>query len=75
LGLLNSERNDILNLQVGNVAPNETVKIEITYLQELTLSYNMFYEFHMTSTISPMYMNQIPKDVLKKSCRNMAAKV
>jgi len=50
---------------VGNVPPKESVKIEIVYLQELTLSCNMFYKLHMIGTISPRYMNYIPKEVIE----------
>jgi hypothetical protein len=32
-GELNAETKDILNLRVGNVSPNQWVKIEIVYLQ------------------------------------------
>jgi len=32
-GELNAQSKDILNLKVGNVAPNQHVKIEIVYLQ------------------------------------------
>ena len=32
-GELNSQSKDILNLKIGNVAPNQLVKIEIVYMQ------------------------------------------
>ena len=32
-GELNSQSKDILNLKIGNVAPNQLLKIEIVYMQ------------------------------------------
>jgi len=61
-GELNSQSKDILNLKVGNVGPNQPVKIEIVYLQELSLSYNTFYQLHLPGTISPRYVNHIPNE-------------
>jgi hypothetical protein len=60
---------------VGNVPPGESVKIEISYLQELTLANNTFYQLHLAATISPRYMNQVPGDKLKAGFRNEEAKV
>ena len=48
------------------------MKIEIVYLQELTLSSNMFYELHMTGTIYPRYMAQIPHKTLLRGFRDKA---
>ena len=45
---------------MGNVPPKETVVIEISYLQELSLAVNSFYQLTMAGTISPRYMNHIP---------------
>ena len=74
-GELNADSKDILNLKVGNVPPKETVRIEIVYLQELTLSCNTFYQLHMVGTISPRYMNYIPAEQIRAGLRNDAAKV
>jgi hypothetical protein len=38
-------------------------------LQELSLSNNTFYQLHLPGTISPRYMNWIPKELLAKSCK------
>ena len=65
-GELNSQSKDILNLKVGNVGPNQPVKIEIVYLQELSLSYNTFYQLHLPGTISPRYVNHIPNEQIVK---------
>jgi hypothetical protein len=58
-----------MTLKVGNVGPREYVKIEIAYLQELGLSNNTFYQFHLPGTISPRYMNTIPKEDIVKGFR------
>lgn len=73
-GELNAESKDILNLKVGNIPPRGSVKIEIAYLQELSLSCNTFYQLHMVGTISPRYMNHIPGEAIKAGLRNEALK-
>jgi len=49
-----------MNLEIGNVGPQEEVKITVSYLSELTVDQNTFYQFHLPSTISPRYMNYVP---------------
>lgn len=48
---------DIMNMEIGNLGPGEEVKISISYLQELNVEQNTFYQLHIPSTISPRYMN------------------
>lgn len=48
---------DIINMEIGNLGPGEEVKISISYLQELNVEQNTFYQLHIPSTISPRYMN------------------
>jgi hypothetical protein len=69
-GEIRPESKDIMSLKIGNVPPDQTVRIEIAYLQELTLACNTFYQLHMTGTISPRYMNYIPGDKIKSALRN-----
>jgi hypothetical protein len=59
-----------MNLQIGNVGPMERVKIEIVYLQELSLSYNMFYQLHMLGTISPRCMTEMKMEDIMDGFRN-----
>lgn len=49
-----------MNLNVGNIAPESEVKICISYLQELNVEQNTFFQFHLSSTISPRYMFNFP---------------
>lgn len=63
-----------MNLKVGNIRPKESVRIEISYLQELSLSCNMFYQLHVVGTISPRYMRYIPAEMIKGGLRNEGAK-
>ena len=49
--------------------------IEVSYLQELSLAVNSFYQLTMAGTISPRYMNYIPGESLKAGLRNEGAKV
>ena len=73
-GEVDAQSKDILNLKVGNIEPKQSVKIQIIYLQELTLSYNTFYQLHVPGTITPRYMHNMPAEVLKKGLRNPTAK-
>ena len=59
-------------LKIGNVPPNEKVKIEIVYLQELSLSNNTFYQLKILGNTSPRYFYHIPHEVLMKSYGNIA---
>lgn len=61
-----------MRLKVGNVPPNERVKIEIVYLQELSLSNNTFYQLKILASASPRYLNHIPREVIKKSYGNIS---
>ena len=60
---------------MGNVPPKENVKIELIYLQELSLSVNTFYQLHMTGTITPRYFNYIPQEQILYGYRNEEARV
>ena len=46
-------------MEIGNLGPGEEVKINISYLQELNVEQNTFYQLHIPSTISPRYMNEL----------------
>lgn len=61
-GEIDPNSKDIMKLRIGNVAPQAEVKVEISYLHELALSFNTFYRLQILGTISPRYMNYIPKD-------------
>jgi hypothetical protein len=73
-GELDPESKDILTLRVGNVPPGESVRIEIAYLQELSLANNTFYQLRMAGTISPRFLSHIPGETVKAGFRNAAAK-
>ena len=73
-GELNEDSKDILTLKIGNVPLKEAVAVEISYLQELSLAVNSFYQIKFAGTISPRYMNHIPGDKLKAGLRNKIAK-
>lgn len=73
-GELNAESKDILNLKVGNIAPQQEVKIEVMYLQELSLSYNTFYQLHLPATITPRYLSHIPQEEVLAGFRKSSVK-
>ena len=49
--------------------------LEISYLQELSLAANSFYQLTMAGTLSPRYMNHIPANKLIAGFRNEGAKM
>jgi hypothetical protein len=71
-GALKDESKDILTLKIGNIPPTTAVKIKITYLQELTLVNNTFYQLLMTGSLSPRYMTHIPQDKIIRGLKNQA---
>ena len=63
IGNIDENSKDILHLKVGNIGPREEVRIELVFMQELTLANNTFYQLRLFGTISPRYLNHIPKEV------------
>lgn len=61
-GEINEESRDIMTIQIGNVAPQTDVKIEISCVEELTLRLNTFYNFDLTTRVLPRYLNRLPKN-------------
>ena len=60
-------------LKIGNIEPKETVKIEIGYIEELSLTLNTFYKFTLPIKMSPRFFNSIPKISLKNSFKKSVA--
>ena len=48
---------DIMKIQIGNIEPKKSIKIMITYCQELEVSMNKFYLLSIPSTITTRYNN------------------
>ncbi len=74
IGTIDENSKDILNLKVGNIGPREEVRIELVLMQELTLANNIFYQLRLFGTISPRYLNHLPKQALLEGFRNPTAK-
>jgi hypothetical protein len=74
IGALDENSKDILHLKVGNIAPREEVRIELVFMQELTLANNTFYQLRLFGTISPRFLNHIPKESFLEGFRNPSAK-
>jgi hypothetical protein len=55
LGEYNSLSRDIMKMQVGNIAPRQTVKIVLTYLHSNSLLCNALYQYKLTSAMTPRY--------------------
>ena len=53
-------------MKIGNIPPHKKVKVEIAYLQELSLSCSTFYHFQLTGKTAPRYINHIPKEHMKE---------
>jgi hypothetical protein len=58
-----------MKINIGNIPPNESVDIEIAYIEELGLALNTFYTFNFLSKLSPRYVNSIPKQDLINAFR------
>lgn len=67
---MDPETKDIMILKIGNIEPNEKVMIEISYIEELTLSMNTFYRFALPVKNSPRFFNSIPVDDFRNSFQN-----
>ena len=59
-GEVSTQSKDIFVLRVGNIPPREEVTVEISYLQELSLSCNTFYQLQLIGKVSPRYLKYIP---------------
>lgn len=54
----------MLTLKIGNIGPKQQVTIEIQYLHELSLSFNIFYELKVPVSVAPRFLNILPKNVI-----------
>ena len=59
-GEVSPQSKDIFALRVGNIPPREEVTVEISFLQELSLSCNTFYQLQLIGKVSPRYLKYIP---------------
>lgn len=63
LGEYNPLSRDIMKMRVGNIAPRQTVKILLTYVHTNSLVCNTFYQYKLTSAMTPRYARglQVPQ--------------
>ena len=74
IGTLDENSRDILHLKVGNIGPREEVRVELVFMQELSLANNTFYQLRLFGTISPRYLSHLPKETLLEGFRNPTAR-
>ena len=60
LGEVEAESKDIFRLQIGNIDPGESVTIELSYSEELTLTMNTFYQFTLPTKLNPRFFSTMP---------------
>ncbi|XP_035398698.1 protein mono-ADP-ribosyltransferase PARP4 [Cygnus atratus] len=69
--LMDQDAPDIFVISVGNLSPNSTVLIKITYITELSCQ-NGCITFHMPASVSPWQqdkaLNENTQDAVKKVC-------
>ncbi|XP_052527246.1 protein mono-ADP-ribosyltransferase PARP4 isoform X2 [Tympanuchus pallidicinctus] len=69
--LLDQDAPDIFVITVGNICPNSTVLIKVTYITELSCQ-NGCITFHMPASVSPWQqdkaLNENTQDTIKKIC-------
>ncbi|XP_074996075.1 protein mono-ADP-ribosyltransferase PARP4 isoform X2 [Calonectris borealis] len=69
--LMDQDAPDIFVISVGNLSPNSTVVIKITYITELSFQHGCI-TFHMPASVSPWQqdkaLNENTQDTIKKVC-------
>ncbi|XP_009475160.1 PREDICTED: poly [ADP-ribose] polymerase 4 [Nipponia nippon] len=69
--LMDQDAPDIFVISVGNLPPNSTVVIKITYITELSFQHGCI-TFHMPASVSPWQqdkaLNENMQDTIKKVC-------
>ncbi|KAM6146970.1 protein mono-ADP-ribosyltransferase PARP4 isoform 2-T3 [Phoenicopterus ruber ruber] len=69
--LMDQDAPDIFVISVGNLPPNSTVVIKITYITELSFQHG-YITFHMPASVSPWQqdkaLNENTQDTIKKVC-------
>ncbi|XP_010125808.1 PREDICTED: poly [ADP-ribose] polymerase 4, partial [Chlamydotis macqueenii] len=69
--LMDQDAPDIFVISVGNLPPNSTVVIKITYITELSFEHGCI-TFHMPASVSPWQqdkaLNENTQDTIKKVC-------
>ncbi|KAM6384315.1 protein mono-ADP-ribosyltransferase PARP4 [Alca torda] len=69
--LMDQDAPDIFVISVGNLPPNSTVVIKITYITELSFQHGCI-TFHLPASVSPSQqdkaLNENTQDIIKKVC-------
>lgn len=62
-----------MNLEIGNIPPHTDFTINISFMQEMSISLNTFYKIQIPSTISPRYTDSIYHAIEKARKENKKA--
>ncbi len=57
-GYYNRMSKDIMKVKLGNVNPNEEIKVKVCYVHTVGVTFNTFYEFRLSTTITPRYVSR-----------------
>ena len=49
---ISEERRDLMVLRIGNIGAGEEVRVELTYVEELSIAQNTFYLFDLPIVFS-----------------------
>ena len=47
-----------MKIKLGNINPNEEIKVKMSYVHTVAVAYNTFYEFRLSTTITPRYVSR-----------------
>ena len=48
-----------MNVKIGNIAVGQTVTVKIAYIHTVSVVLNTFYEFRLTTAITPRYVSAL----------------
>lgn len=54
---------DVMKILIGNIKPSSSIQIEFSYIQELSIVRNRFYEFVFHATLGPRYLSKLEHKV------------
>jgi hypothetical protein len=51
-----------MRIKLGNVGIGYHIKIKLSFVHEVNISYNTFYEFRLSPTMTPRYLCNLPAE-------------
>ena len=64
-GYYNSSARDIVKIKLGNIMPGQQIIIKMSYIHPVSVVLNNFYEFKLTTSITPRYVSKLePRQIV-----------